>query len=128
MSLTPTTSQPKVATNRRRIHSTKKSRQNQRNTPAHSLFFDNALAGYSGRIVYIAEGGDSGNAPGIQWNEYFHDGKSVWSTMEPQHCDDKGCLEAVSEIQYEMTRPYDVLSAEAQSYLQLRGALKPTDR
>lgn len=89
-------------------------------------FFNDALVGYSGYISYDTQAEKVDDEPAIRWKEYFHDGKSVWSKIQPTHCDDQGCKEALAETSIQTSKVYEDLQAEARSYVQLRGALKPS--
>ncbi|MEQ5843205.1 hypothetical protein N0A02_27480 [Paraburkholderia acidicola] len=91
-------------------------------------FFEDSLVGYTGSIFYDTQQEKVDDEPAIHWEEYFHDGRPVWTKTEPTHCDDLGCREALAEIRIEISKPYDALRAEAQSYMQLSSALKPTKR
>ncbi|MPV71374.1 hypothetical protein [Burkholderia sp. BE17] len=88
-------------------------------------FFNDELVGYSGDIYYDTQAATVEDMNTIHWDQYFHDGKSVLTKMEPTHCDEQGCKDAQAEILAEMSKPYDALQAEARSYVQLRGALRP---
>jgi len=88
-------------------------------------FFNDNLIGHSGTIFYAVREKDIEKIAFVRWDRYFHDGKSVWKKVVPEHCDEQGCENAQAEILSVMSKPYDALLTEARSYLQLRGALQP---
>lgn len=81
-------------------------------------FFNNELVGHSGDIYYSMSTDHQ-----VHWHQYFHNGQSVGTKFVPTTCDEQGCRDAQAEIQSELSKPYDVLKAEALAYLKLRGAL-----
>ncbi|KVC84439.1 hypothetical protein [Burkholderia ubonensis] len=111
-------------------------------------FFDDALVGYGADIDYYIDTADRSVLFRMQWEQYFRDGRTVWTQTTTRPCDDVFCdnevtgnpeAEAIShdvlaasrkalgELQGAMAKPYDALQADARAYLQLRSALKPDD-
>ncbi|WGY70044.1 hypothetical protein KEC55_23585 [Burkholderia cepacia] len=110
-------------------------------------FFDDALVGYTADINYFVDTQKGIVIFNTHWDQYFHDGKTVFTQTTSRPCDDavscgndvagnpeaqavSGAVraagrDALAEIRDWMTRPYDALQAEAHAYLQFRGVLKP---
>ncbi|AOL06210.1 MULTISPECIES: hypothetical protein [Burkholderia] len=110
-------------------------------------YFDDALVGYTADIAYFMDTEKGMVVFHTQWDQYFHDGKTVFTQTTSRPCDDAVICgddvarnpeaqaaspdvraagrDALAEIRGWMARPYDALQAEARSYLQFRSALKP---
>ncbi|VWC26857.1 hypothetical protein BLA23254_06114 [Burkholderia lata] len=110
-------------------------------------FFDNALVGYTADIDYVMDTESGTVVFNTHWDQYFHDGKTVFTQTTSRPCDNAVICgddiarnpeaqaaspevraagrDALAEIRGWMARPYDALQAEARSYLQIRSSLKP---
>ncbi|VWD03170.1 hypothetical protein BLA18112_04135 [Burkholderia lata] len=110
-------------------------------------FFDDALVGYTADIDYYLKTEKSLVVFNTHWDQYFRDGKTVFTQTTTRPCDDPAICgddvagnpeaqaastdvraagrDALAEIRGWMAKPYDALQAEACSYLQFRSALKP---
>lgn len=113
----------------------------------HWTFFDDALVGYTADIDYFVDTQKGIVIFNTHWDQYFHDGKTVFTQTTSRPCDDavfcgddvadnpeaqavSGAVraagrDALAEIRGWMAQPYDALLAEARSYLQFRAALTP---
>ncbi|MGS0891909.1 hypothetical protein ACVBGC_04995 [Burkholderia stagnalis] len=110
-------------------------------------FFDDALVGYTADIDYFVDTQKGIVIFNTHWDQYFHDGKTVFTQTTSRPCDDavfcgddmarnpeaqaiSGAVraagsDALAEIRGWMAQPYDALQADARAYLQFRAALKP---
>ncbi|WP_193101136.1 hypothetical protein [Burkholderia sp. Z1] len=113
-------------------------------------FFDDALVGYTADIDYFLNTQKGLVDFNTHWDQYFHDGKTVFTQMTTRPCDDAvfcgddvagnpeaqaasadvraAGRDALAEIRGWMAKPYDALQAEARSTLQFRATLKPVGK
>lgn len=87
------------------------------------IFFKKKLVKYSSDILYIGATYKKNSI--ATENIYFYNSEQVWAETKIEQCEEQGCRNALTEIRSEMSKPYEVLQAEVQSYMQL--GLIPVD-